>query len=66
MHFNVVDESYSLYSHQHQKGIAYMSVKVFNRLPINIKKEFDNSKKFRHSLKNFLKEKIILFITRVF
>jgi len=56
MHFNVVDESYSLYSHQHQKGIAYMSVKVFNRLPINIKKEFDNSKKFRHSLKNFLKE----------
>ena len=34
-----------------------MSVKVFNRLPINIKKVFDNSKKFRHSLKNFLMEK---------
>jgi len=34
-----------------------MGVKVFNRLPINIKKEFDNTKKFRHLLKNFLKEK---------
>jgi hypothetical protein len=34
-----------------------MAVKVFNRLPINVKKEFDNSKKFRHSLKNFLREK---------
>ena len=34
-----------------------MGVKVFNRLSINIKKEFDNSKKFRHSLKTFLKEK---------
>ena len=51
---------------KYQTGIGYMGVKVFNRLPINIKKEFDNSKKFRHSLKNFLKEKIILFITRVF
>ena len=34
-----------------------MGVKVFNRLPINIKKEFDNPKKFRPILKNFLKEK---------
>jgi hypothetical protein len=42
---------------KYQKGIGYMAVKVFNRLPINVKKEFDNSKKFRHSLKNFLKEK---------
>jgi len=42
---------------KYQKGIQYMGVKVFNRLPINIKKEFDNSKKFRHSLKKFLREK---------
>jgi len=42
---------------KYQKGIGYMGVKVFNRLPINVKKEFDNSKKFRHSLKSFLREK---------
>jgi hypothetical protein len=42
---------------KYQKGIGYMGVSVFNRLPIYIKKEFDNSKKFKHSLKNFLKEK---------
>jgi len=42
---------------KYQKGIGYIGVKVFNRLPINVKKEFDNSKKFRHSLKNFLREK---------
>jgi Mlc titration factor MtfA (ptsG expression regulator) len=42
---------------KYQKGIGYMAVKVFNRLPINAKKESDNSKKFRHSLKNFLREK---------
>jgi len=42
---------------KYQKKIGYMGVKVFDRLPINIKKEFDNSKKFRHSLKNFLREK---------
>jgi hypothetical protein len=42
---------------KYPKGIGYVVVKVFNRLPINVKKEFDNSKKFRHSLKNFLREK---------
>jgi hypothetical protein len=42
---------------KYQKGTGYMGVKVFNRLPINIKKEIDNPKKFRHILKNFLKEK---------
>jgi hypothetical protein len=39
------------------KSTHHLGVKVFNRLPIYIKKEFDNSKKFKHSLKNFLKEK---------
>ena len=40
-----------------QNGIGYMGVKVFNRLPINVKKDFDNSNRFRHSLMNFLREK---------
>jgi hypothetical protein len=40
-----------------QKGIGYMGVKVFNRLPINVKKDFDNLNRFRHSLMNFLREK---------
>jgi hypothetical protein len=43
---------------KYQKGTGYMGVKVFNKLPISIKKEFNNSKKFKHSLKNFLKEKL--------
>jgi hypothetical protein len=30
-----------------------MGVKVFNKLPICIKKEFNNSKKFKYSLKEF-------------
>ena len=42
---------------KYQKGIGYMGVKVFNMLPINVKKGSDNLKKFRHSLKNFLGEK---------
>jgi hypothetical protein len=42
---------------KYQKGIGYMGVKVFNRLPTKVKKEFDNSKKFRHSLKKKKKEK---------
>jgi hypothetical protein len=33
-----------------------MGVKVYNRLPTKVKKEFENSKKFRHCLKNFLRE----------
>jgi len=42
---------------KYQKGIGYMAVKVFNRLPTNVKKEFGNSKNFRHNLKKFLREK---------
>jgi hypothetical protein len=44
-------------SHTLFTRIFYTSVKVFNRLPTKIKKEFDNSKKCRHSLKIFLREK---------
>jgi len=42
---------------KYQKGIGYMAVKVFNRLPTNVKKEFGNSKNFRHNLKKVLREK---------
>ena len=42
---------------KYQKGISYLGVKVFNKLPLYIKEEFDNSKKFKQSLKNFLNEK---------
>jgi len=40
-----------------QKGICYLGVKVFNKLPPDIKNEFENSRKFKQSLKNFLSEK---------
>ena len=42
---------------KYQKGIGYLGVKVFNKLPLYIKEECDNSKKFKQSLKNFLNEK---------
>jgi len=32
-------------------------VKVFNKLPPNIKNDSDNSRKFKQKLKNFLDEK---------
>jgi len=37
-----------------QKGIGYLGVKVFNKLPKYLKEEFDNPKKFKKSLKNYL------------
>jgi hypothetical protein len=51
---------------KYHKGIGYMAVKVFNSLPIDVKKEFDNSKKFRHSLKNFLREKSFYSLQKYF
>jgi hypothetical protein len=42
---------------KYQKGICYLGVKVFNKLPPYIKEEFDNSRKFKRSLQNFLSEK---------
>ena len=42
---------------KYQKGICYLGVKVFNKLPPNIKNDFENSRKFKQSLKNFLNEK---------
>jgi hypothetical protein len=37
-----------------QKGIGYLGVKVFNKLPQYLKEEFDNPKKFKQSLKNWV------------
>jgi hypothetical protein len=51
---------------KYQKGTGYMGVKVFNKLPICIKKEFNNSKEFKHSLKNFLKEKSFYSLQKYF
>ena len=42
---------------KYQKGICYLGVKVFNKLPPYIKEEFDNLRKFKQSLKSFLNEK---------
>jgi hypothetical protein len=42
---------------KYQKGICYLGVKVFNKLPPYIKEEVDNLRKFKRSLWNFLSEK---------
>jgi len=39
-----------------QTGVHYMSVKVYNSLPIYIKNEINNTKKFESLLKKFLLE----------
>ena len=39
---------------KYQKGIGYLGVKVFNKLPLYIKEEFDNTRKFKQSVKDFL------------
>jgi hypothetical protein len=41
---------------KYQKGVYYLSVKVFNMLPFYIKTEFDNPKKFKVVLQKFLYE----------
>ena len=37
---------------KYQKGIRYLGIKVFNKLPQYLKKEFDIPKKFKTVLKN--------------
>jgi len=39
-----------------QTGVRYMSVKIYNSLPIYIKNESNNTKKFESLLKKFLLE----------
>jgi hypothetical protein len=41
---------------KYQKGVYYIGVKMFNMLPSYIKTEFDNPKKFKVILHNFLHE----------
>ena len=40
-----------------QKGVGYVGIKVFNKLPQYLKEEFDKPKKFKESLKNYLSAK---------
>ena len=42
---------------KYQKGICYLGIKVFNKLPQYLKDEFDNPKKFKPVLKNYLSTK---------
>ena len=42
---------------QFQTGICYLGIKVFNKLPQYLKEEFDNRKKFKPVLKNYLSTK---------
>ena len=42
---------------KYQKGISYLGIKVFNKLPQYLKKESDNPKKFKTALKNYLSTK---------
>jgi hypothetical protein len=37
-----------------QRGIGFLGAKVFNKLPQYLKEQFDNPKKFKQSLKNYL------------
>jgi len=41
---------------KYQKGVYYTGVKVFNMLPVYIKTEFDNPKKFKGVLQKCLCE----------
>ena len=51
---------------KYQKGICYLGVKVFNKLPPYIKEEVDNLRKFKRSLQNFLSEKSIYSLQEYF
>jgi hypothetical protein len=42
---------------KYQRRAFYMGLKIFNTLPVHIKQESDNPKKFESLLKKFLYEK---------
>jgi len=46
----------SIHVAKYQKGVYYLGVKVFNKLPSYIKTDFDNPKKFKVVLQKFLYE----------
>jgi hypothetical protein len=47
---------------KHHTGMYYMSLKIFNTLPLYIKKESDNPKEFESLLKKFLYENLFYFL----
>jgi len=47
-------------------GIGYLGIKVFNKLPQYLKEEFDNPKKFKESLKNYLSVKTFYSLQEYF
>jgi hypothetical protein len=49
-----------------QKGISYLGVKVFNKLPQYLKEEFDNHKIFKESLKTYLSIKTFYSLQEYF
>jgi len=49
-----------------QKGIGYLGIKVFNKLPQYPKEEFDNPKKFKENLKNYLSVKTFYSLQEFF
>jgi maltooligosyltrehalose synthase len=48
MHMNQVNLA------KYGKGVHHMTVKIFNRLPVNLKEISNNPKKFKVSMKEFL------------
>ena len=46
--------------------LAFKGVKVFNKLPTYLKEEFDNPKKFKQSLKNYLSIKTFYSLQEYF
>jgi hypothetical protein len=51
---------------KYQKGVYYLGVKVFNMLPSYIKIEYDNSKKFKFVLQEFLYANSFYFLDEYF
>jgi len=51
---------------KYQKGVYYVGFKVFNMLPSYIKTEFDNPKKFKVVLQEFLHENSFYSLDKYF
>jgi len=51
---------------KYQKGVDYLGVKVFNKLPTYTKIESDNTKKFKFILQKFLFENFFYSLDEYF
>jgi hypothetical protein len=51
---------------KYQKGVYYLGVAVFNKLPTFIEEEFDNTKKFKKILQKYLNEKSFYLLQEYF